>query len=98
MFGTGGDVARQLPRLREDLAKETFCRLLPGYTRHFVENATPLVGIQITGDLDGCFAFRSAVSGGMDPLLHTLELYMAIHSTPSIRSTVLNAVTHSSGE
>jgi len=77
LFGTGGDVARQLPRLREDLAKETFCRLLPGYTRNFVENAAPLVGIQITGDLDGCFSFRSAVSGGVDPLLHTLELYTA---------------------
>ncbi len=77
LFGTGGDVARQLPRLREDLETETFCRLLPGYTRHFVENAAPPIGIQIGGDLNGCFSFRSAVSGAVDPLLHTLELYTA---------------------
>ena len=47
LFGDGGDVARHLPRLRDDLEQEAYCRLLPGYVRHFVENAAPLVGIQI---------------------------------------------------
>ena len=77
LFGDGGDVARQLPRLRDDLEQEAYCRLLPGYVRHFVENAAPLVGIQIEGNLDGCFSFRPATSGAVDPLVHTLEMYPA---------------------
>jgi len=77
LFGDGGDVARQLPRLRDDLEQEAYCRLLPGYVRHFVENAAPLVGIQIDGNLDGCFSFRPATSGAVDPLVHTLEIYPA---------------------
>ena len=63
LFGDGGDVARQLPRLREDFEQEAYCRLLPGYVRQFVENAAPLVGIQMEGDLDKCFSFRPATSG-----------------------------------
>ena len=77
LFGTGGDVAMQLPRMREDLEREAFCRLLPGYVRQFIENAAPLVDIQIEGDWDGCFSLRPAVAGAVDPLLHTLEMYPA---------------------
>jgi len=77
LYGDGGDVARQLPRLRCDLEQEAYCRLLPGYVRHFVENAAPLVGIQIEGNLDECFSFRPAASGAVDPLAHTLEIYPA---------------------
>ena len=60
LFGDSGDVSRQLPSLRDDMEQETYCRLLPGYVRHFVENAAPLVGIQIDGNVDGCFSFRPA--------------------------------------
>jgi superfamily II DNA or RNA helicase len=77
LFGTCGDVAHQLPRLREDLEREAFCRLLPGYVRQFIENAAPLVDIQIDGDLAGCFSLRSATKGAVDPLLHSLEMYPA---------------------
>ncbi len=77
LFGTGGDVATQLPRMREDLEREAFCRLLPGYVRQFIENAAPLVDIEIEGDWDGCFTLRPAVPGAVDPLLHTLEMYPA---------------------
>ncbi len=77
LFGTGGDVATQLPKLREDLEHEAYCRLLPGYTRQFIENAAPLVDIGIEGDMDDCFALRSSVPGAIDPLLHTLETYPA---------------------
>jgi len=77
LYGDGGDVKRQLPRLRDDLQQEAYCRLLPGYVRHYVENAAPLVDIQIDGDMDGCFTMRPASRGAVDPLLHTLESYSA---------------------
>jgi len=75
LYGDGGDVKRQLPRLRDDLQQETYCRLLPGYVRQYIENAAPLVDIEIDGSLDGCFSMRPASKGAVDPLLHTLEIY-----------------------
>ncbi len=75
LYGDGGDVKRELPRLRDDLQHEAYCRLLPGYVRHYVENAAPLVGIEIDGDMNGCFSMRPASKGAVDPLLHTLETY-----------------------
>lgn len=77
IYGDGGDVARELPRLRDDLEREAYCRLLPGYVRHFIENAAPLVDIEIEGDLDDCFALRQARSGAANPLIHALEAYPA---------------------
>ena len=77
LYGDGGDVKRQLPRLRDDLQQEAYCRLLPGYVRHYVESAAPLVNIEIDGDLDDCFAMQPARKGAVDPLLHTLEMYPA---------------------
>ncbi len=75
LYGDGGDVKRQLPRIRHELEHEAYCRLLPGYVRHYVENAAPLVDIEIDGDLDACFTMRPASKGALDPLLHTLEMY-----------------------
>ena len=77
LYGAGGDVKCQLPRLRDDLAQEAYCRLLPGYVRHYIENAAPLASIQIEGDLNGCFSMRPTTKGAVDPLLHTLEIYPA---------------------
>lgn len=75
LYGDGGDVKRQLPRLREDLAHEAYRRLLPGYVRQYIESASPLAEIEITGDLDHCFSLRPAGRGAVDPLLYTLEMY-----------------------
>jgi len=77
LYGDGGDVKRQLPRLRDDLQQEAYCRLLPGYVRHYVESAAPLVNIEIDSDMDDCFAMQPAHKGAVDPLLHTLEMYPA---------------------
>jgi hypothetical protein len=77
LYGTGGDVAKELLRLREDADRETYYRLLPGYVRQFLQNAAPLVGIDIEGNLDGRFALRSARRGAIDPLLSALEAYPA---------------------
>ncbi|MBP9024751.1 MAG: DUF3883 domain-containing protein [Phycisphaerae bacterium] len=77
LYGDGGDVKRRLPQLREDLQQEAYCRLLPGYVRHYVQNAAPLVDIEIDGDFDDCFALQPIRKGAIDALLHTLEMYPA---------------------
>jgi superfamily II DNA or RNA helicase/DNA-binding XRE family transcriptional regulator len=77
LYGDGGDVKRQLPRLREDLAQEAYRRLLPGYVQQYIEIAAPLADIQIEGDTEDCFWLRPAAPGALDPLLHTLEMYPA---------------------
>ncbi|MBZ0169166.1 MAG: DUF3883 domain-containing protein [Kofleriaceae bacterium] len=75
LYGDGGDVKKELPRLRESLEQETFFRLLPGYIRRFISSAAPLVDIQVDGDLGGVFALRPAKKGAVDPLLTALETY-----------------------
>src|SRR4029077_4668657 len=60
LYGSGGDVAKELPRLREDLDREMYQRLLPGYVRQYFENAAPLVGIEIVGNPGECFSLRSS--------------------------------------
>ena len=37
IYGETGDVAAELPRLREDLRREVYRRLLPGDVRRFIE-------------------------------------------------------------
>ena len=75
LYGTGGDVKRQLPRLRQDLAQEAYRRLMPGYVRQYLETAAPLVDIRIEGDMDHSFQFCPAAPKALDPLLQSLELY-----------------------
>ena len=77
LYDSGGDVARELPRLRDDLDRETYRRLLPGYVRQYVERAAPLVGIELIGDPGKCFGFRSAKGTTADPILHVLDTYPA---------------------
>jgi hypothetical protein len=75
LFGDGGAVRSELPRLRASMDQETYRRLLPGYVRHFLEKATPLVNIGIEGDLDALFTLQPLTSGAMDWLLPALEIY-----------------------
>ncbi len=75
IFGDGGDVKRRLPELRQDLQQEAYRRLLPGYVRNYVENAAPLVGVEIDGDMNGCFTLRPGREGAVDALLHEVEIY-----------------------
>lgn len=77
LYGDGGDVKRQLPRLREDLEREAYCRLLPGYVRHFVENSAPLVRLEIDGDMDEEFAFMPREPGAGAAIFHALDAYPA---------------------
>jgi len=85
LFGSGGDVARELPRLRTDIEQEIYFRLLPGYVCQYIEKAAPLMDIAIEpacaadaagrGDMSGVFSLRPARLGALDPLLQSLELY-----------------------
>lgn len=75
LYGDGGDVKKQLPRLRESIEHETYFKLLPGFVRKFVASTAPLVGIEVDGDLGGYFSLRSTRKGAIDPLLPALETY-----------------------
>lgn len=77
LYGDGGDVKRQLPRLREDLEREAYCRLLPGYVRQYIENAAPLVGLDVEGDMDAEFALAPASPSAGSAVFHTLDAYPA---------------------
>ena len=74
LFG-GGSVARELPRLREDLERERLRALLPGYLRRFLTRALPLLELSVAGTLDGAFHLEPAMAGALDPLLPLLESY-----------------------
>ena len=75
LYGPGGDVAAELPRLRTNLEQEVYFRLLPGYVRQYVEQAAPLVGLALDGEAGGLFSFRATTPGAMDALLPAVELY-----------------------
>ncbi len=75
LYGTGGDVAKELPRLREDIDREMYQRLLPGYVRQYFENAAPLIGIDLVGDPGDCFELRSREGTKADRLLQVIESY-----------------------
>lgn len=75
LYGSGGDVAAELPGLRANLDIEVYCRLLPGYVRQYIQQAAPLAGIEIEGDMDGVFSFIPLRMGALDPLLATIEMY-----------------------
>jgi len=75
LYGTGGDVAQELPRLRESLEQETYYRILPGYVRQFIQKGAPLVDINLDGDPSDEFAFRPAKPGALDSILPALEAY-----------------------
>src|SRR6266567_3528651 len=75
LYGAGGAVKRELPRLRASMEQETYRKLLPGYVRHFVEKAAPLMDIGIEGNLDDLFHFSPLKPGKLDWLLPWLEMY-----------------------
>lgn len=77
LYGDGGDVKHELPRLQEILSRETYRKLLPGYVRHFVEKAVPLLEIGIDGDLDKIFSLNPLKADALDPLWPVLEMYPA---------------------
>ena len=75
LFGTGGDVGRELDRLNDDINREGYRRLLPGYVRRFMEKTAPLLDLRIEGDLDKTFRLLPMQARALDPLLPAIEGY-----------------------
>lgn len=75
LYGQGGEVVADLPKLRDALAIEELRRLLPGYVRRYLEHAAPLIGVDLVGDLDGLFFIRPRKRGVLESLLPLLETY-----------------------
>jgi superfamily II DNA or RNA helicase len=70
-----GDVASQLPRLREELERAKLTRLLPGSVEAIVRGALPLLGLAIDGDLESGFRFAEEAPFALEPLRPALERY-----------------------
>ena len=77
IYGAGGEVAPQLDKIRRDMEREGYLRLLPGYVRRFAAKAARLLHLEIRGDLDGFFSLVPRRPGALDPLLAALESYPA---------------------
>ena len=76
-YGPPGDVAARLDGLRDDMERERYLQLLPGYVRRFVEKSAALLDLEVQGDLDGWFTLVPKRPGALDPLLPALEGYPA---------------------
>ena len=72
-----GDVVTRLPEERARWQREGYHRLLPGYVRHFLERAVPLLGLERTGDWDGTFGLAVRAPGAPSRLDALLERYRA---------------------
>ena len=77
IYGAGGEVAPHLDKIRRDMEREGYLRLLPGHVRRFVAKAAQLLHLDIRGDLDGFFSLAPSRPGALDPLLVALEGYPA---------------------
>jgi hypothetical protein len=75
VYGDGGDVKRELPRLRAVTDHEALQRLLPGYVRQFVVHAAQVLDLRIDGDVDSWFTLAPGAQGAVDPLWEVLEHY-----------------------
>ncbi len=74
LYGSGGEVAEALPRLRDAMDRDGLRRLIPGYVRRFVETAAPRLGLAIEGSLDGEFQLRALQERALDMLLKDVDL------------------------
>ena len=78
VYGEGGDVKSRLPRVQEEIERERYLRLMPGYMQGLVERAAPLLGLRMVPDgADSTFHFAAAAKGALDPLVPALENYPA---------------------
>ena len=75
IYGKGGEVVADLPKLRDAMAIEELRRLLPGYVRRYLEHAAPVIGIDLMGDLGGQFFLRPRKHGVLESMLPLLDAY-----------------------
>jgi len=77
VYGKPGEVAERLDTLRNDMERERYLQLLPGYVRRLVEKSAELLDLAIRGDLDACFSLAPRRPGALDCLLPALGTYPA---------------------
>ncbi len=75
LFGRGGEVKASLPAMREDIERERYLRLMPGYVQRLVERSAPLLGLGIQGDAASGFRFTVKRQGAMDAIAPEIETY-----------------------
>jgi SNF2 family DNA or RNA helicase len=75
IYGKGGEVIADLPKLRDAMAIEELRRLLPGYVRRYLEHAAPVIGVDLIGDLGGQFFLRQRKRGALEAMLPLLDAY-----------------------
>lgn len=75
IFGRGGEVVKDLPKLQEAMHIEEMRRLLPGYVRRYLEHAAPTIDVDLVGDLDSTFFLRARKKGALDSVIPLLETY-----------------------
>lgn len=74
-YGQGGEIARELPKLKQQLALEERRRMMPGYVRRFVEKAAPLINVGLEGDTGAVFSLRAQRPYALDRLLPLMDAY-----------------------
>ncbi len=78
VYGDDGDVQSRLPRIGEEMERERYLRLMPGYMQGLVERAAPLLGLRVVADeADGIFHFAAETKGALDCIAPALETYPA---------------------
>lgn len=75
IFGGGGDVKALLPALREDMERERYLKLMPGYVQRLVERAAPLLDLGVDGDPATGFRLKALRHGAMDSIAPEIETY-----------------------
>lgn len=75
LFGPGTGVKASLPVMREDLERERYLRLMPGYVQRLVERSASLLGLGTNGDVAAGFQFTVQRKGAMDSIAPEIELY-----------------------
>ena len=75
LYGEGGEVRRELEKLKDETERETYRRLIPGYVRRFIEKSAALLDLRIEGDLETTFTMAPQRARAIDPLLTLLEGY-----------------------
>ncbi|MBI2841718.1 MAG: DUF3883 domain-containing protein [Acidobacteria bacterium] len=90
LYGDGGEVKRDLPRLRASMDYEIYRRLIPGYVRNYIETAAPLAGVAAEGDLGGFFGLRPLDQEAGAALLPLLDVYpRRLHDRMTVSRPVL---------
>ena len=63
--------------MREDMERERYLRLMPGYVQRLIERSSPLLGLGIDGNVSSGFRFKVRRQGAMDSIAPEIETYPA---------------------